>query len=69
MKIIIDRGFHNTEVTIDTKGSNLMQSLRNAFMLAMQVEGYPDSCIKEVLNLECDVDPPTQEANPTVFIP
>lgn len=53
MKIIIERTENETQrpiVTIDTKTCYYPYAIRNAIELALELDGYDQSTIKEVFN-------------------
>ncbi len=55
MKIIVKRNEQNPEITIDLKDVHYAYAIRNALMLALQIDGFTQETINDVFNLGEDV--------------
>lgn len=51
MKIIIQQDEQKAEITIDLKGIWYSYAIRDAITLALKCDGFTDSTINEVFNL------------------
>jgi hypothetical protein len=60
MKIIIKRNEHQPEVTIDLSTVQYPYAIRESLELALRLDGYSDSTIKNTLSFYSD-EAPTQE--------
>ena len=55
MKIIVKRNEQNPEITIDLKDVHYAYAIRNALMLALEIDGFAQETINDVFNLGEDV--------------
>lgn len=54
MKILVKRNDQQPEITIDLKDVNYVYSIRDAFKLALELEGFTENTISEVFNQNLD---------------
>ena len=55
MKIILKRNDQTPEITIDLKDVHYAYAIRDALMLALQIDGFTQGNINDVFNLGEDV--------------
>jgi hypothetical protein len=54
MKILVKKNEQQPEITIDLKDVNYPYAIRDAFILALQIDGFSKETISEIFNRNFD---------------